>query len=218
MPHHLRYFYLGFEYASDINCAGVLNIRECGFSLTFTFPIKRQNLWFCVESCKYGSAKTRKPTKNENCTKIYMIQNLICGIPFFFFFLKILLRTCRVFIFVQTFQLASPQFFLNFRFSSRASKPTKAGKKDHTFYNTVSLNNFTNFNSLEIENDTLSQHSQKPFWLYKFSSRHVYVSCQKKYLHCTLSWRPIIAFLKHFESKCLYISIYLLMKMFLLET
>ena len=168
MPHHLRYFYLGFEYASDINCAGVLNIRECGFSLTFTFPIKRQNLWFCVESCKYGSAKTRKPTKNENCTKIYMIQNLICGIPFFFF-LKILLRTCRVFIFVQTFQLASPQFFLNFRFSSRESQSQqKLAKKITRFtiqfpstilrtsihlklkmipsHNTVkSLSDFTNF-------------------------------------------------------------------------
>ena len=58
----------------------------------------------------------------------------------------------------------------------------------------------------------LPKHSQKPFWLYKFSSKHVSVWCQKKYLHYAISWRPITAFLKHFESKCLYISIYLLKK------
>ena len=54
------------------------------------------------------------------------------------------------------------------------------------------------------------QHSPKPFWLYKFSNKHVSVWCQKKYLHCTSSWRPRTAFLKQFEIKCLYISIYLL--------
>ena len=58
-----------------------------------------------------------------------------------------------------------------------------------------------NLNSLDIENDMLSQHSQKPFWLYKFSSKHVSVWCQKKHLHCIISWRPRTAFLKHFDSK-----------------
>ena len=43
-----------------------------------------------------------------------------------------------------------------------------------------------------------------------FSSKHISDWCQKKYLHSTISWRRRTAFLKHFESKCLYISIYLL--------
>ena len=72
------------------------------------------------------------------------------------------------------------------------------------------LIHFSNLNSPDTENNMLPQHSQKPFWLYKFSSKHISVLCQKKYLHCTISWRTKTAFLKHFESKCLYISIYLL--------
>ena len=64
----------------------------------------------------------------------------------------------------------------------------------------------------------LLQHSQKPFWLYKFSGSHVSVWCQKKYLHCTLSWRPRTAFSKYFESKCQFISIYFFIKMFVPET
>ena len=60
--------------------------------------------------------------------------------------------------------------------------------------------------------------SQKPLWLYKFSSKHVSVWCQKKHLHCTISWRSKTAFLKHFENKCLYISVYLHKKSFVLTT
>ena len=56
--------------------------------------------------------------------------------------------------------------------------------------------------------------TKKPFWLYKFSSKHVSVWCQKEYLHCTISCHPRTAFLKPFESKCLYISIYLLKKIY----
>ena len=55
----------------------------------------------------------------------------------------------------------------------------------------------------------LPQHSQKPFSLYKFSGRHVFVWCQKKYLHCTLSWRPRTAFLMNLQmSVYFYISPY----------
>ena len=54
--------------------------------------------------------------------------------------------------------------------------------------------------------------SQKPFSVYKFSSKHVSVWCQKKHLHCTISWSPRTTFLKYFESKCLYISVYLFKK------
>ena len=74
-----------------------------------------------------------------------------------------------------------------------------------------------NVSLLDMENNMLPQYSQNPFWLYKFSSKHVSVWCQKKYLHSTISWRPRTAFLKHFESKFLYICLYLLKKMFVPE-
>ena len=60
----------------------------------------------------------------------------------------------------------------------------------------------------------LPKHSQKTFSVYKFPSKHVSVWCQKKYLHCTISWRATATFLKHFGRKCLYISVYLPKKTF----
>ena len=60
----------------------------------------------------------------------------------------------------------------------------------------------------------LSQRSQNPFWIYKFSSNDS-VWCQKYHLHCTISWRPRTAFLKHFESKCM--SIYIYVRKFLFQ-
>ena len=66
-----------------------------------------------------------------------------------------------------------------------------------------------NLNSLDIENNMLLQHSQKLFWIYeKFSSKHVSVWCQKKtfVLHRFLTHKT--AFLKHFERKCPFISVY----------
>ena len=64
----------------------------------------------------------------------------------------------------------------------------------------------------------LPKHGQKPFWLYKFSGKHVSVWCQKKYLPYTISWRPGTAFLKHFERKFLCICIYLLIRRFLIRS
>ena len=99
-----------------------------------------------------------------------------------------------------------------------ASKPTKTSKKDDSFYNRVSLKNlihFTNLNSLDIENNMLRRHNQKPLWLYKVCSKHVSVWCQKKHLPCTISGRARTAFLKHFENKCLYISVHLHEKLLL---
>ena len=93
----------------------------------------------------------------------------ISYVEYFFFLLKILLRTCSVFIFVQTFQLAPPQFFLNFRFSSRESQSQQKLAKKITHF-TIQFRSTIVRTSIH---DTLSQHSQKPFWLYKFSSRHV---------------------------------------------
>ena len=60
----------------------------------------------------------------------------------------------------------------------------------------------------------LLEHCLKSFWLYKFFRKHVSVWCQKNHLRCTISWHPISAFLKHFESKCLNISVYLIKKIF----
>ena len=39
--------------------------------------------------------------------------------------------------------------------------------------------------SLDIENDMLPRHCQKPFSIYKFLTKNVSVWCQKKHLHCT---------------------------------
>ena len=114
-------------------------------------------------------------------------------------FFKILFRAYNFFIFVCTFQWTWWEFFL-----------TKANEKNHSFYNTVSLkkpHSFyqinLNLNLNDIEHNMLQQHSQKPFSLYKFSSKHISVWCQKKHLQkwcSTISWRPRTAFLKHFDS------------------
>ena len=69
------------------------------------------------------------------------------------------------------------------------------------------LSHFTNLNSLDIENNMLPKHSQKPFSLYKFFSKHVSICCQKKHLYCTISWRPKTAFLKNFENVCIFLCI-----------
>ena len=96
-------------------------------------------------------------------------------------------------------------FFLIFRFSSRKSQnQQKLGKKITHFTircPSKSLTHFRNLNSLDIENNMPPQHCQKPFWLYKFSSKHVSFWCQKRHLSCTISWRQRTAFLKHFETK-----------------
>ena len=66
---------------------------------------------------------------------------------------------------------------------------------------------FTNLNSFEIENNILPKHSQKNFSVYKFSKKHVSISSQKKYLHCTISWRPRTTFLKADICIFLYTSL-----------
>ena len=45
------------------------------------------------------------------------------------------------------------------------------------------LIHFRNLNSFEIKNNMLPKHSQKTFSVYKFSSKHVSICCQKKNLH-----------------------------------
>ena len=51
----------------------------------------------------------------------------------------------------------------------------------------------------------------------KFSSKHVRGWCQKIHLHCTISRLVRNLFLKHFESKCLYILVYLCRNIFFLQ-
>ena len=112
--------------------------------------------------------------------------------------------------------------FFNFKFSSRKSlSQQKLAKKIAHFtiqFRSKNLTHLTNLNSLDIENKIQPQRSQKTFWLYKFSTKHVSVWCQKQYLHCTIFWCPRPAVLKHLEGKCLYISTYLFTKIFVPET
>ena len=144
-----------------------------------------------------------------------MIQKLISGI----FFLKMLFRTCDLFTYVPVDIIG---IFLDFRFSSRKSQSQQKLPKKITHFsirfNSKHLPYFINLNSLDIENNILPKHNKKPFSLYKFSSKHISVWCQKKNLQWTISWHPRTAFFKHFESKCLYISVYLFKKIFVPKT
>ena len=102
--------------------------------------------------------------------------------------------------------------FLNFGFSSRKSQSQqKLAKKITHFtiqFRSKNLTHFTNLNSLDIENNMLLQHSQKPFWLYKFSANMFtapFLDAQE--LH---SWSTLKVY---FCIKCLYISLYLLISL-----
>ena len=143
-----------------------------------------------------------------------MIQNLIFGI----ILLKILFLAYNFFIFIHMFQRTSSKFFFDFRFSRRKSQSQQKLLIKITYFaiqvRSKHLTHFTNVNSLDNENNMLPKHCQKSFSLYKCFRKHVSVWCQKKHLHCTISWHPRTAFLKHFESKCLYISVWYLIKIF----
>ena len=87
-------------------------------------------------------------------------------------------------------------------------KANKTSKKDHSFCNTVSLKKPHSFYVSQL----FWNWSHKSFSVYKLSSKHVSIWCQKKHLRCTIFWRLRTTFLKHFESKYLYISVYLYKK------
>ena len=147
-----------------------------------------------------------------------MIQNLIFGI----ILLKILFLAYNFFIFIHMFQRTSSKFFFDFRFSRRKSQSQQKLLIKITYFaiqvRSKHLTHFTNVNSLDNENNMLPKHCQKSFSLYKCFRKHVSVWCQKKHLHCTISWHPKTAFLKHFGSKCLHISVYLIKKIFVPKT
>ena len=88
-----------------------------------------------------------------------MIQNRMFGI----LFLKILFWEYNFFVFVHTFSDITRVFF-NFRFSSRKfQSQQKLPKKIIHFtmqFCSINLSHFMNFNSLEIENNMLSQRSK----------------------------------------------------------
>ena len=128
-----------------------------------------------------------------------------------FFFSKYYFRHTT---FLYSFKCSSGHYqsFFNIRFSSRKSQSQQKLAKKITHFTikffSKNLTHFTNLNSLDAENNMLPQHSQNPFWLKNFPANIISVWCQEKHLHCTISRCPRTAFLKHFESKCLYISVY----------
>ena len=152
-----------------------------------------------------------------------MIQNPIFGI---LFFLKILLQAYSViqrytaFLYFSSCSNWHHQSFfsLNFRFSSRKSQSQQNLAKKISHF-TIKFRSTILRTSTHLTLKIISSRSTvKSLCDFANFPRHVSVWCQKKYLHCSHSWLPIIVFLKHFEINCLYISIYLLMKIFLLET
>ena len=147
-----------------------------------------------------------------------MIQNLI----FETILLKILFLAYNFFIFNHMFQRASSKFFFDFRFSRQKSQSQQKLLTKITYFaiqvrskHLIILRTSTHL-TLKI---ICSQNTSKNhFSRYKFFTKHVSVWCQKKHLHCTISWHPRTAFLKHFESKCLYISVCLIKNIFVPKT
>ena len=118
-----------------------------------------------------------------------MIQNAI-----FFFFWKYYFEHTTFLYLSRRSSGHHQSFFFNSKFSSRKSQSQQNLAKKITHFTiqfrSKNLTHLTNLNSLDIENKIQPQRSQKTFWLYKFSYKHVSVWCQKKYFHCTISWRP----------------------------
>ena len=100
-----------------------------------------------------------------------MIQNLIFII---LFFLDIYIFYISPNVLVDIIRA----FFYS-RFSSRKSQSQRKLVKKITHFSihlrSKNLTYFMNFNSLDIENNMFPKHSQKPFSLYKFFSKHVSV-------------------------------------------
>ena len=139
-----------------------------------------------------------------------MIQNLIFAI----LFLKILFRAYN---FSPHVPVDIIRVFFIPEFVAENLRANKNQQKDHSLYNTVSLKKPHSFYESQLFwnwKQYAPKHSQKTFSVYKFSSKNVSVWCQKIHFHCTISWRPRTTFLKHFESKYLYISVYLSKKFF----
>ena len=99
--------------------------------------------------------------------------------------------------FLHTFHWTSSKFFY-FRFSSRKSQSQqKLAKKEHWFYSMVWLKHLTYFYEPQLTS----------CWKENGPAKLAAVWCQKKHLHCTISWHPRTAFLKANVCIFLYISL-----------
>ena len=137
-----------------------------------------------------------------------MIQNLISGIPF----LKILFWAYNFIIFVHTFHWTSSEFFSNFRFSSRKSQSQQKLEErslilQYSFAQKTSLILRT---STHLTSKIICSRNTTKYLSFNLVSEKTFA------LSHFLTGKS--AFLKHFESKCLYISAYLRKKMFVPET
>ena len=152
-----------------------------------------------------------------------MIQNLIFRAPFFEniisgiqLYEKIITRSFIIFKKPRKMTIRPHvsvgiiRFFFNFRFSRRkAQSQQKLAEKITHFtiqFCSKNLTHFIKLNSLDIWKYMFRQDSQKPFSLYKFSSKHVSGWCTKKHLHYTISRRPRTAFSKHLKANvCVFL-------------
>ena len=109
------------------------------------------------------------PTKNalKHSPKKQNLDQNIKKLIFGILFLEILFWAYKVFIFIQTFQWISSEFFFNFRFSSRKSQSQQKLAKNITHFTiqfcSKNLTHSKKLNLLDIENNMLPQHSQKLF-------------------------------------------------------
>ena len=95
-----------------------------------------------------------------------------------------------------------------------STKPIKTSENDHSFYNTVLLKKphahiLLTSTHLILKITCFQNKAKNLSHFTNFSANIILFGVRKKHLDCTTSWRPRTAFLKHFESKCMYISIYL---------
>ena len=93
--------------------------------------------------------------------------------------------------------------FVNFRFSGW--KPQTQQKLAKMI---IHLTSFAQKTSFILQTSThLPLLTQPKVFLYKFTSKYVFACCQQKHLHWTISRHSRTAFLKHLQSKCMYILV-----------
>ena len=134
-----------------------------------------------------------------------MIQNLI----FVILFLKIFFRAYNLIphVPVNIIRVFFIPEIVAENLKTNKNQPKRSLILKYSFAQKTSL--ILRFSALLKLKITCSQNSQNAFSVYKFSKKHVSVWCQEKHLHCTISWHLRTTLLKHFKSKCLYISVHL---------
>ena len=126
-----------------------------------------------------------------------MIQNVIFGI----LFLKILFWACNFFIFVEMFPRTSSEFLFNFRFSSRKSQSQK----------TLLILRISTHLILQI---ICSRNTAKISFNFKGFPADMFLLGVRENI-CTAIFPDAQELTtKYFQSKCLYISVYLRKKIF----